>query len=69
MLSKKPKSIEEWVELSVKEVLAWSDKHRSLGDGEGVRVVHIKQLLTQALTSHGKQEYKRGFKDGRKDDI
>lgn len=37
-------------ELSIKEALAWSDKHRMLSNNEGVRVVHIKQLIQKNIT-------------------
>lgn len=30
---------------TIREALAWSDKHRSLSNNEGVRIVHIRQLL------------------------
>lgn len=36
---------------TVAEALRWSDKHRKLSDNEGVRVVHIQQLLQQELDS------------------
>ena len=36
-------------ELTVREALVWSDKHRSLSNAEGVRAVHIKQLLKSAV--------------------
>lgn len=35
--------------ITIGEALAWSDKHRKLS-GDGVRVVHIKQLLTKYLS-------------------
>lgn len=42
-------------EFTVKQVLAWSDKHRALSDNEGVRVVYIKQLLTEAIAEATKE--------------
>ncbi len=36
--------------LTVKQALAWSDKHKKL-KGEGARVVHIKQLIARAVKS------------------
>jgi hypothetical protein len=36
--------------LTIEEALRWSDKHRALGSGEGVRVLHIKQLLVMLLS-------------------
>lgn len=38
-------------QITVAEALRWSDKHRKLSDNEGVRVVHIQQLLQQELNS------------------
>ena len=35
--------------LTIKEALMWSNKHRMLSDNEGVRVVHIKQLLEKVF--------------------
>lgn len=45
-------------EITVREALAWSDKHRKLSNGEGVRVVHVKQLLERALSSQ--RDYYKG---------
>lgn len=38
-------------ELTIKEALAWSDRHRKLSDNEGVRVIHIQQLLKRFASS------------------
>lgn len=41
--------------LKIKDALHWSDKHRSLGDGEGVRTVHIASLIEKILSDSLKQ--------------
>ena len=48
MTNQAKKKIEE---LTIKEALAWSDKHRKLSDNEGVRVIHIQQLLKRFASS------------------
>lgn len=44
----KVKTNTDKMEITTGEALVWSDKHRSLSNDEGTRVVHVKQLLQKA---------------------